>query len=58
MDRRNRAELAEDGVRADVSRVQDDLDAVESGEGLGPNQPVRVRDQADEHRLEIPDGGY
>ena len=47
--RRDDRQLVEDRASADVTRVEDQIDAGQGAEHLRPNQPVRVRDQTDYH---------
>jgi len=47
-DRRHRAELGEDRGGADVARVHDQVDGRQRRDRLGPQEAVRVGDDADD----------
>jgi uncharacterized protein len=47
--RRDASQAAEHGGSANVAGVQDQLDALECGDGLGAQQAVGIRDQANPH---------
>ncbi len=50
-DRGNSAQFIEDREPADIPGVDDVIDAAESFDGLWPQQPVSVRNDADPHYL-------
>jgi len=51
IDRRNRPKLFDDLRAADVTRMNDMRHAAQSAERLGPQQPVRVGNEADSQQL-------
>lgn len=48
---RDGRELVENLVASDIARVQDQIDASERVVDIGPQQTVRVGDEADQNRL-------